>query len=439
MQTLKEVLEGDPAVSFHYRATFVPGYGLTTWLMLPASWWSNGAAAARIATWLCLVATPPALHGLARSLGRPSLWPAVLGAQAIFGISYWYGFLPTLFAVPGVLAAWASHVQALKRETDRGLWSAATAALGVFVGLCHLTMFGALAVGMVAISAARRECRRGLSAAVVSLLPGTLLIGGSIWRLADRAKDGRVRDAWSWDFYSHLAFVYRAYGRAGRLDVILSLVVVLGLALLWLRRRHHEPAAPAALFWGLGALYLLTPKAIAGAWLVHVRLLVLMSSASALLVSFEAIPRWVKVALGGATAATLLSVAIRHWEFSREIDGLRALLSEPPSGPHGGLSLRVLPSSVSRMPLLEHLPQWWTATWGGTGHHFFADADHQPVRFIQGRGLPHRLAPDSPREDFDPFSSLLVFGPGELPSALAEGREVRREGSWRRIERGGGR
>jgi hypothetical protein len=68
------------------------------------------------------------------------------------------------------------------------------------------------------------------------------------------------------------------------------------------------------------------------------------------------------------------------------------------------------------------------------GHHFFADADHLPVRFRPGHSLPQTLDASS-AEQLAPFNTLLVYGEGPLPGTLADFEESGRAGSWRRLER----
>jgi hypothetical protein len=190
------------------------------------------------------------------------------------------------------------------------------------------------------------------------------------------------------------------------------------------------------LFLTLGALFLATPKAISGAWLIHVRLPVFAGFVALVLVDPTRIARPVRALLLLITLASLAETARFHWRFSREVEGLETLVAQPPPpGVHGYVSLvgNRLPGK-GRLVYLEHLGQWWTATQGGVGHHFFADADHQPVRFRPGAALPMSLE-GATADTLTPFSALLVYGEGPLPEFLAGFTETARAGRWRRLER----
>lgn len=302
--------------------------------------------------------------------------------------------------------------------------------------LSHVTMFGALAVGMAALALAGTNRFRASILLLVGLLPPTLLCLGRMFQLAHRATRTVDPNGWRYDLYGHLASVYRAYGTSGRLDVIASLCMICVVIGIWWRRRKIESRSPAFLFWSLVALYAVSPKAVSGAWLIHVRLLVLISVAALQLVDLGSLPRKGRAGLVALGALALSSVVVRHFQFMREVAGLDAMVSEAPAvGVHGGVSLLGLHPAWTRLPLYEHLPQWWTATWGGVGHHFFADADHQPVQSIAGLALPQILTSTTSPDLFHRFSSLLVLGMGPLPRSLSAFHETKRSGAWRRVKR----
>ncbi|MHB8877927.1 MAG: hypothetical protein ACYC8T_29890, partial [Myxococcaceae bacterium] len=119
MQTLAELLRGDPAVGALYEVKFPLGYGLPFWLFLPVAFISNGALAARLAMWAAMMLYPLSHLALARAFKRPD-WTLLLGLPLAFNISYWYGLLPGLFAQPLVFFALAVLAKAL--ETPRARW-----------------------------------------------------------------------------------------------------------------------------------------------------------------------------------------------------------------------------------------------------------------------------------------------------------------------------
>lgn len=432
METLAEVLQGGPAAAY-YAWHFPIGYGLTTWLGVPLALAVNGAFAARALLWLTLVLFPLGHAALARALGR-SGWVAVLGAPCAFNLSYWFGFLPTLFAWPWVLFGWALFLRWLHSERRAPGVLVAVAGLGAFVMLCHLVAFGAFAVGLAALAVAHRR-RRALLGAAFAVAPGFLISTGEVLRLLGRATAPGAHLPSRYGWGAHFRWTLWHYGWDARLVAWVGILLVLLFATRAWLRRPFEARLPAALALAMLALYFATPLALSGAWLVHARLPVLIVLAGLLLVDVRSVPRWLQVGALGGTLAALVAVAHAHAAFAQSIRGLDALIAQPtPMGVSGGLSLGGPALPHQRLRFLEHLPQWWTATEGGVGNHFFADADHQPVEFAPGRRLPQRLRLDRPGE-LSRFSSLLVFGDGPLPSTLSGFRVVARADHWRRLDR----
>ncbi|MFZ5445709.1 MAG: hypothetical protein ACOZQL_37295, partial [Myxococcota bacterium] len=258
-----------------------------------------------------------------------------------------------------------------------------------------------------------------------------LLVGlARIVELLGRTQTGGAL-AWDWELPGHLNWLFKASTPLGQLDVTVCWAMGLLCVVAWLRQRVVTPAVWLTL--SLLALYLATPKAMAGAWLLFPRLTALVSVAALLLVDLDERGWWARGVAGLAVASLLIS-AERHRVFAREVNGLAEVTARPPpkGGIHGGLSLVGPRTDSLRQPVVEHLPQWWTARHGGLGHHFFADADHQPVRFVEGHELPQHLEPDA---DFSGFSGLLVFGEGPLPEALQGFTVTLEAGRWRRLER----
>lgn len=432
IETLVEVLHGGPGAAF-YGWHFPIGYGLTTWLGVPLALLFNGATAARGLLWLTLVLFPLSHSALARALGR-SGWVAVLGAPCAFNLSYWFGFLPTLFAWPWVLFGWALFVHGLQREPSRRRALVGTAAIGVFVMLCHLVAFAAFAVGVAALALASRRRRPLLDAAGV-LAPGFLLSASEVVALLGRAAQPGGRLPSRYDLPAHFRWTLWHYGWDQRTVAWMGILTAAAFVAVAWRRRRTGSALPASLALSMGLLYFVTPLAVSGAWLVHARFPVLIVLTALLLIDVRELPRLAQWSAVGGAFVALLAVAHFHETFADSISGLGALVSQPtPPGISGGLSLVGTALPHQRIRFLEHLPQWWTATQGGIGNHFFADADHQPVEFVPGKALPQLLTADHPKA-LRAFNALLVFGDGALPSSLSAFRVVAHAGHWRRLDR----
>lgn len=438
MQTLAEWVRGTPDVSRVYTVGFPVGYGLPVWLFLPVTLLTNGAVAARVAVWTALVLFPLGHLALARALGRTG-WTVVLALPLAFHVSYWYGFLPSFFAVPFVLLGLALYVRALDAPTragqGRALVGLALFALGAM--LSHLVAFGVLGVGVVALALASSPRGVALGRAALGLAPAALLCAARVLTLVGRAATPGSHLSSSYDALSHVNFLFRAYRPEGMLAVAGPLLVTAVFVVAGWVHRRQEPRRPWALFLALAALYVATPKALSGAWLIHIRVAVLVGAAALLLVDAARLPRPLRMLLVGLALFSLGETVRFHMHFAREVEGLEAITATPPPvGAHGYLSLPGLRlGEKGRLTYLEHLGQWWTGRQGGVGHHFFADADHQPVRFREGQELPARLDATSPPEAFAPFRALLVYGEGGLPTALSDFRETARAGRWRRLER----
>jgi hypothetical protein len=434
MQTLAELVRGNPQVSAYYEAHLPLGYGLPIWLFLPVTLLTNGAFAARLAAWTALMLFPVAHLAFTRLLQRPA-WTVVFGLPLAFNISYWYGFLPSFFSLPLALLSLALYLHAL-RGTGRtvgavvGLVLLSTATM-----LSHLVAFGALGVGVAALALTSESRRRAIGLAAAGLALPLALCAARVATLASRAvTPGNHLDT-DYGWGSHFHWLLRHYRPEGRLAVIGPVLITLVFVVAYLRHRREEPRAPWVLFLALGALFLVTPKALSGAWLIHVRLPVLAGIVALVLVDPARIGRRLRLALVLVVVASLAETARYHWRFKQEVAGLETLVaSPPPPGVHGYVSIPGNRARGSRIVYLEHLGQWWTATQGGVGHHFFADADHQPVRFRPGQSLPQSLDAHS-SEQLGPFDTLLVFGEGPLPSSLAGFEETGRAGAWRRLER----
>ncbi|KFA92782.1 hypothetical protein [Archangium violaceum] len=434
MQTLAELLRGNPQVSTYYEAHFPLGYGLPIWLFLPVTLLTNGAFAARLAAWTALMLFPLAHLAFTRVLHRPA-WTVVFGLPLAFNISYWYGFLPSLFSLPLALLSLALYLHALRGSGRTVGAVVGLALLSTATMLSHLVAFGALGVGVAALALTSDDRRRAIGLAAAGLALPLALCATRVLTLASRAVTPGNHMATDYGWGSHFNWLLRNYRPEGRLAVIGPVLVTLVFVAAYLRHRREEPRAPWVLFLALGALFLVTPKALSGAWLIHVRLPVLAGIVALVLVDPVRIERRLRILLLLVVVASLAETARYHWRFKLEVAGLETLVaSPPPPGVHGYVSLVGNRAQGSRLVYLEHLGQWWTATQGGVGHHFFADADHQPVRFRPGQSLPQWMDAGS-AEQLAPFRALLVYGDAPLPGTLEGFEETGRAGSWLRLER----
>lgn len=432
LETLKNLLRGEPHVSAAYEVRFPIGYGLPFWLFLPVAFLSSGATAVRVALWVALQLFPLSHLALLRAFRRPD-WCVVLGLPLAFNISYWYGLLPGLFAQPLVFFAIAAYARAVERP-GRVRWYVLLnlAALGAM--LSHLVAFVALCLALAAHALTRRPLLPAARAAALGLLGPSLLAVPKVLSMADRAVTPGPWPKTEYNLASHFAWFFQNYRPEGFLAAAAPLCVAAIFAALYLRRRKLEPPGPAAMFLALLALYLITPKTLSGIFLISVRLPVLAGMLALLLVGADALPKALRVGLVVLTLATLGQSAAFHLRFAREVEGLSKLIRTKPPPRHGYVSLVGRGILGSKQVYLDHLGQWWTATHGGVGHNFFADAEHHPVRYRPGVSIPTDLwaFPPAAAEEFD---ELLVFGDVPLPAHLARWQEVSRVRAWRHLRR----
>ena len=431
LQTLVALLRGDRAVTAVYEIHFPLGYGLVYWLFLPLAFLTNGAIAAKAALWLTLQLFPLSQLVLLRAFRRPD-WLVLVGLPLAFNFSYWYGLLSGLFAQPLMFFALAAFQRALQSRQARHLiWINLLAAATM---QSHLLAFVALAVAICALAFAHPPRSQSLRLAALSLLlPGALSLP-KVWAMAVRALTPGPWPATSYGATAHFIWFLRNYRPEGFLAAWGPLLVSAVFVALYLRRRRAEPAAPAAMFAALLALYFLTPKTLSGIFLVCVRLPVLAGMISLLLVGENALSRQLKIGLLAVSLASLAQTAVFHHRFARAVAGLEDMLTGPAPERHGYWSLAGSQVLGSRMIYLEHLGQWWTAMRGGVGHNFFADAEHHPVRFRPGRELPASLLLATPAE-LSAFNQVLLYGDGQVPWRLRDWREIARAGAWRKLAR----
>lgn len=431
LETLANLVRGDPALSQLYEVKFPLGYGLVYWLFLPVALVTSGATAVRLALWLTLMLFPVSTLALARTFKRPD-WIVLLGLPLAFNLSYWYGLLSGVFAQPLAFLTLAAFARALDAPSPRRIAWVNVLAAATF--LSHLVAFAAMGVALAAMALCRRPLRRSVLIGAAGLGLPVLLSLSKVWSMATRAVTPGPWPATEYALLSHVNWFFKNYRPEGKLAAVGPLLVTAAFALGWLRRRKVEPREPAAMFLALLALYLVTPKTLSGIFLVSVRLPVLAGMLSLLLVSPAELPRPVRAALVAVSLASLVETAVFHWRFARLMDGLDELIArvEAP-GRHGYVSTAGNMALGSKHPYLEHMGQWLTATRGGVGHHFFADAEHHPVRFREGVDLPTDLAQATP-EQMARLERVLVFGDGPLPSTLQGWRETARAKQWRLFE-----
>ncbi len=432
LETLKNLLRKDPAATAVYEVRFPLGYGLPFWLFLPVAFAFDGATAVRVALLVTLLLFPLSHLALLRAFRRPD-WYLLLGLPLAFNISYWYGLLPGLFAQPMVFFAIAAYVRALERPGARALVVLNLAAASAM--LSHLVAFVALCVALAAFMLTQRPLGPAVRTLALGLVGPVLLATPKALSMAFRAVTPGSWPPTEYHLESHFAWFFQNYRPEGVLAAAAPLAVAVVFAALWWRYRSVEPPGPAAMFAALVLLYMATPKTLSGIYLVSVRLPVLAGMVALLLVSADALARPLRACLAVLSLASLAETAVFHHRFEHAVDGLAELIRRPPPVRHGYLSLVGNQILGSRQIYLEHLGQWWTATHGGVGHNFFADAEHHPVRFRPGVEIPADLRAQP--EAVQSFEQLLVFGDAPLPPQLGSWRELERAGAWRKLARPG--
>jgi hypothetical protein len=429
IETLANLLRGDPSVRAYYAVHFPLGYGLVLWLALPFAFIWNGAVAARIALWISLFLWPVSIDVLARSFSR-SHWAALLSLPIAFHLSYWYGFLPMLFAEPLVFFSLAAAQHLFRSGSPRALVALSLLALATF--LSHLVAFQVLVVLVAALALCTRPRMQSIRRAFWGLLPPLLLSLPKVWSMTLHAVHRGPWAANTWDLPSHFNWFFKTYRPEGSLaaaGALVTTLVLVGLA-LWREPRDWKPLGLVA---AMAAFYLVTPKAVSGMFNISVRLAVFVAVLALLVVEISSLHVVVRSLLLVLAIWSLGETALFHQRFSRAVDGLGEAIAAMPPGMHGYFASEGNKILGSRHIYLEHLGQWVTATRGGVGHHFFADAEHQPVQFRKDP-VPASFEVAT-QEQALPFQHVLVFGDGALPASLADFHLGWRNERYRRLDR----
>ncbi|MGO9828695.1 MAG: hypothetical protein ACLPJH_01045 [Myxococcaceae bacterium] len=428
LETLAGLVRGNPLLNQVYEFQWTPGYGLVHWLFLPVALLANGAVAARLAWFTCLELYAVGGLLLIRRLRRPDL-TLLLTLPFAFGLSYYYGFLSELFARDLGLLTLAAFCACCAHDTRalRVLFC-----LGMFATwLSHLFIFCVLLAVLFAVVAAQRFEPRAVRLALLGASGPLLLTVPALLAVADRS--GAFHPVY--DAYAHTpGWFFRLFRSEGLLSVALPLLLaaVMG-ALAWRQRRHESPALAALL--ALALMFVLCPRSFylqAGFNMANVRLAALVGLAAVLAANVTSLPRLVRGGLYALTLASLAETALFHHRMREAVAGLSAVEGLGPAGRHATLFLTSEALPGTRLPYVEHLGEWVTASRGGVGHHLLADSPHFPVHFRPGMQLPTTLQAFSPAQ-LAQLDEVFVFGEGELPAQLAAFCERARAKRWRRL------
>lgn len=431
LETLANLIKGDPVVSQNYQIQFPMGYGLPYWIFLPLAMLTNGAVAIRVALWITLLLFPISFLALARAFQR-SERAVILVLPLAFNFSYWYGLLSGLFAQPLVLFTLATFKRALQRPNWKWLFWLNLLALATF--LSHLVAFLVLLFLMAVLAVLHRPRLVSLRVLLLGVVFPVIVSIPKALSMSRRAVTSGPWPPTELGWAAHFNWFFRNYGPEGKLAAAGALLTTVLLLAVWVYRRNKQDRTAAWLFFSMIALYFLTPKTLSGIYLIHVRLAVFIALLALVIVDWESVPALARVLVVGLSVTSLAETAVFHWRFAREINGLAEIVHQSVPGKHAYLSLAGRQLLGSRIIYAEHLGQWMTAMRGGVGQNFFADAEHHPVRFRPGCDLPMSISDATP-DQVSFFDTLLVFGEGLLPSQFSGWRETKSIRRWRLFKR----
>jgi hypothetical protein len=442
-ETLANLVRGDAEIGRYYEVRFPQGYGLDYWVFLPLALIRNGAVAARVDLWTTLQLYVLGELALLRAFRR-SDYALLWGLPLAFNLSYWYGLLPGLLAQPFAFLAAACFVQAV--DDNRRRWIVLLNVAAAATLLSHLVAFAALGVGLGALAVFRtattlgsmRTRLRPLAQVAAGLGLPIVLAVPKVWAMAGRSVTPGPWAPTEYAALSHLNWFFRNYAPEGWLAAWCPLIITAALLATWVSTARAstgpERWMPAVLCGAWALLYVATPKTLSGIYLISVRLPVLAGVASLALVDASSVRRWMRWGMTGLCAVSLGETALFHARFKREVEGLETMITPERPPKHGYMSLAGRYVLGSRIVYLEHLGQWLTATRGGVGHDFFADAEHHPVRFKQGVEIPASLE-GATVDQRGWFDEVLTFGDGPLPPGLDDMHLEAQAGHWRKWRR----
>ncbi|MGO8969952.1 MAG: hypothetical protein ACLQDQ_10335 [Myxococcaceae bacterium] len=430
LETLAGLVRGDPLLSQVYELRWTPGYGLVHWLFLPVALLANGSVAARLAWFTCLELYALGSLLLIRQLKRPDL-TLLLTLPFAFGISYYYGFLSELFARDLAILTLAAFCVSGGHDT-RGVRS--LFCLGMFATwLAHLFIFCVLLGVLAAVVAAQRFQARSVRLLLLGAAGPLILTLPALLAVGDRS--GAFHPVY--DLYAHTpGWFFRLFRTEGLLSVALPLLLAAVMAALAWRQRHQQPRAPIAAVLMLVAMFVLCPRSFyleAGFNMANVRLPALMGLAAVLAADVTGLPRLARGCLYALTLVSLAETALFHHQMREAVAGLSAVERTAPAGRHATLLLSSQALPGTRLPYLEHVGEWVTASRGGVGHHLLADSPHFPVHFRPGMELPTTLGDFTPAQ-LAQLDEVFVFGEGDVPPQLAGFCERIRVKRWRRLD-----
>jgi hypothetical protein len=431
LETLAGLVRGDALVSQVFEVRWTFGYGLVHWLFLPVALLSNGAVAARFAWFVSLELYAVGSLLLLRRLGRSDL-TLLLALPFAFGVSYWYGFLSELLARDLALLTLAAFCAALERKslTLRALFVAgmlATWLAHLFVFCVLLAVIGAVVVSHLCRARAVRLALLGAAGPVLLSVPAVLVVGG---------RSGEIHPLY--DVYAHgPAFYFRYFRPEGLLSVALPLLLAGVCVVLAWRRRRLGPREPIAALVALVLVFFVCPKSFyavsAGFNLANVRLPALIGLAAVTAADVRDIPRFFRAVLCTLCLASLCETAVFHQRMRQAVAGLPEVEGTGPANRHATLLLERTALPGTRLPYLEHLGEWVTASRGGVGHNLMADSPHFAVHYRAAEELPASLLAFTPAQ-LGRLDEVFVFGQGSVPPELARFCERERVKSWRRLE-----
>jgi len=425
LQTFAALLQGNAELGEAYELHGISGYGLLTWLFVPVAIISTGALAIKVALWVTLQLYLLAVWQLSRAFGRSEV--ALLWALPLaFNLSYWYGFVPSLFAQVLMLLALAQFLRMQEGFSWKRVLLFNLLAVGTLLG--HLLSFGVLVLCVSALLLFPEPRWHLLGKVALGfVLPALLALP-----LSASVMSSSEPTSVHYDAASHLLFFQRNYRSALVLNFWAPLALTAGLLAWAWRRRRVADARATVLLLTLVAVYLLLPKEAGLAFLIAQRLPFLAALFALLLLDASELPRLARIAAHVLTLAVLVETALFHVRFAREVAGLEQMVfSGPAPGKHAFVSLEGDYVPDMRLPFLSHAGDWWTAYRGGVSDGLFADAPHQPVQWRPGHAI--HVPAELPADGVAALDHLLLYGSGPLPASLAYWTEVSRAGKWRKL------